>query len=181
MYHYIDFSHKWQTLVPRFVKNALAVEDKWNIPLLEWKQRSFASSVTEAKLPQVSYLPLTCKLHRHLYAPLLQLFQLVTLVFSVSCISPSCSYQDMEGAQAEGLPYWSSMKLLLVCNRKKKIKKYFRRKNYTVKKKLLCAPRDASLGDENVIRNLWQKVHIDALECSSYCIFPSPWNSSDKH
>lgn len=61
--------------------------------------------MTEVKLPQGSYLPLTCKLHRHLYAPLLQLFQLVTLIFSVSCVSASSSYQNMEGAQAEGLSY----------------------------------------------------------------------------
>lgn len=74
--------------------------------------------MAEAKLPQVSYLPLTCKLHWHLYAPLLQLFQLVILIFSVSCISSSCSYQNMEGAQAEHLPYRSGMKLLPVCNRK---------------------------------------------------------------
>lgn len=75
--------------------------------------------MAEAKLPQISYLPLTGKLHRHLYALLLQLFQLVILIFSVSCISPPCSYQKMEGAQAEDLPYRSSVKLLPVCNRNK--------------------------------------------------------------
>lgn len=163
-----------ETLVLRFVKNALAVTSPC------WNESKGASRLTEVKLPQVSYLPLTCKLHRHLYAPLLQLFQLVTLILSVSCVSPSGSYQNMEGAQAEGLSYWSSMKLLLVCNREKK-KDFRRQNNYTVKKKLLCAPRDVSLGDENVIRNLWRKVHIEALECSSYCSFPSPWNSPDKH
>ena len=149
-----------ETLVPWFVKNALAVEDNINISLLEWKQRSLASNVAEAKLPQVSYLPLTRKLHRHFYAPLLQLFRLVILVFSVSCISPTCSYQNMEGAQAEDLPYRSSMKLLPVCNRRKTD---FRKENYTVKKKLWCAVRDVSLGDENVIRNLWHRRYVQML------------------
>lgn len=123
-----------ETLVPQFVKNALAVEDKLNIPLLERKQRNFASYVAEAKFPQVSYLPLACKLHRHLYAPLLQLFQLVILIFFISCISPTCSYQNMEGAQAEDLPYRSSMKLLPVCNRKNP--DFRKDSNHTVKKKL---------------------------------------------
>lgn len=91
---------------------------KLKISVSKWKQRSFASNVAEVKLPQVSYLPFTCKLHRHLYAPLLQLFQLVILIFSVSCISSTCSYQNMEGPQAEDLPHGSSMKLLPVCNRK---------------------------------------------------------------
>lgn len=75
--------------------------------------------MAEAKLPQVSYLPLTCKLHRHFYAPLLQLFELVMLIFSVSCISPTCSYQNMKGAQAEHLACRSGMKLLPACNNKK--------------------------------------------------------------
>lgn len=91
---------------------------KLKIPPLKWKQMSFAPNVAKVKLPQVSYLPFTCKSHRHLYAPLLQLLQLVILIFSVSCISSTCSYQDMEGPQAEGLTHGSSVKLLPVCNRK---------------------------------------------------------------
>lgn len=91
---------------------------KLKIPVLKWMQKSFASNVAEVKLSQVSYLPFTCKLHRHLYASLLQLFQLVILIFSVSCISSTCSYQNMEGPQAEDLPQRSSVKLLPLCNRK---------------------------------------------------------------
>lgn len=103
----------------QFVKNASATENELHIPSLERKRRGFASNTAEAKLPQVSYLPFTCKLHRQLYALLLQLFQLVALILFVSCISPTCSHQNMEGTQAEGLSYWSSVKLPPVCNREK--------------------------------------------------------------
>lgn len=88
---------------------------KLKIPLLKWKQRSFTSNTV--KLPQVSYLPFTCKFHRHLYAPLLQLLQLVILIFPVSCISSPGSHQHMEGPQAEDLSHRSSVELLPVCNR----------------------------------------------------------------
>lgn len=102
----------------QLVKNASATENKLHISSLEREQRGFASNTAEAKLPQASYLPLTCELHRQLYALLLQLFQLVALILFVSCVSPTCSHQNMEGAQAEGLSCWSSMKLPPVCNEK---------------------------------------------------------------
>lgn len=108
---------KWQKFSFMSCQEHIVSGGKLNTPVLKWKQRSFASNVAEVKLSQFSYLPFTCKLHRHLYAPLLQLLQLVILIFSVSCISSTCSYQNVEGPQAEDLAHWGSVKLLPVCNK----------------------------------------------------------------
>lgn len=130
----------------------------------KWKWMSFATNMAEVKLPQVSYLPFTCKSHRHLYAPLLQLFQLVILIFSVSCISSTCSHQHMEGPQAEDLSHRSSVKLLPVWNRENP-RPQERKQLHSKGKAILCT-EGYELGwwkcDQQI--NLTQKVRTDAAE-----------------